>query len=108
MEIPTSTTSVTLNIPNNKIVGQAMDVFEQYKPIVEEALNEARNKILFDDEFKEYIKSYIQRTIERTIKEEVERIASNVISKAFAHQYYNIEDAIKKHVNDIIRLIEDY
>ena len=63
MEIPTSITTVTLNIPNNKIVGQAIDVFEQYKPIVEEALNDARNKILFDDDFKEYIKSYVQRTM---------------------------------------------
>lgn len=107
MEIPTSTISVTLNIPNNKIVGQAMDVFEQYKPIVEEALNEARNKILFDDDFKEYIKSYVQRTIERTIKEEVERIASNVISKAFSLQYYNIEDAVRKHVNEQIKLMSE-
>ena len=79
MEIPTSTTSVTLNIPNNKIVGQAMDVFEQYKPIVEEALNEARNTILFDDEFKEYIKGYVQRTIEKTIKEEVSRLIDSGI-----------------------------
>ena len=107
MEVPTSTTSVTLNIPNNKIVGQAMDVFEQYKPIVEEALQEARNKILFDDEFQEYIKGYVQRTIEKTIKEEVEKIASNVISNAFAHQYYNIEDAIKKHVNEQIKLMTE-
>lgn len=56
---------------------------------------------------KEYIKGYVQRTIERTIKEEVEKIASDVISKAFAHQYYNIEDAIKKHVNEQIKLISE-
>ena len=49
----TATISVRLEIPEQKVLAQAMEISESYKPIVSKALEEARYKLLFDENLKQ-------------------------------------------------------
>ena len=106
MEQTTSNITVTLNIPNNKVMAQAMDVFDQYTPIVKEALMETKQKLLFDEEYQQELKRYIKDIIEKTMKEGVERAAREVVNDAFYSHYGEIENNVRETV--VSRLTKGY
>ena len=106
MEQTTSNISVTLNIPSNKVMAQAMDVFDQYTPIVKEALMETKQKLLFDEEYQQELKMYIKDMIEKAMKEGIERAAREVVNDAFYSHYGEIENNVRETV--VSRLTKGY
>jgi len=106
MEQTTSNITVTLNIPNNKVMVQAMDVFDQYTPIVKEALMETKQKLIFDEEYQQELKIYIKNMIEKAMKEGIERAAREVVNDAFYSHYGEIENNVREMV--VSRLTKGY
>ena len=106
MESTTSTINVTLNIPSNKVMEQAMDVFDYYTPIVKEALMETKQKLLFDEEYQQELKTYIKERIEEAMKEGIERAAKQVVNDAFYSHYGEIENNVRETV--VSRLTKGY
>lgn len=106
MEQTTSNISVTLNIPSNKVMAQAMDVFDQYTPIVKEALMETKQKLLFDEAYQQELKMYIKDMVEKAMKEGIERAAREVVNDAFYSHYGEIENNVRETV--VSRLTKGY
>ena len=95
-----SNISVSLEIPSGKVYAQAMDVFDQYKPIVEEALQEARKKLLFDDAFRQEIKYLIIERVEQAMKDGIKRAAENVVRDAYYENYRDIEQKVSDFITE--------
>ena len=90
-----SNVRVELNIPGQRLLAQAMDVFDNYQPLVKEALEEAREKLLFDKDFQQHIKDVIIARVEEAMKKGVEQAAKRVIDDAYYHHYTEIEKSVR-------------
>lgn len=99
-----STIKVSLDIPSAKVYAQAMDVFDQYKPIVEEALEEARKKLLFDEAFREEIKQLIIDKVEEAMKNGIKNAAENVVREAYYSNYKDIERKVSNLIMEKMQL----
>ena len=89
-----ATISVRLEIPAQKILAQAMEISESYKPIVSKALEEARHKLLFDEIFKTRVKELVSIELEKAIKSAIEQ----GVKQAVSEKYWDIE-------KEVIRII---
>ena len=99
-----SNVKVELNIPGQKLMAQAMEVFDNYQPIVKEALEEAKEKLLFDKDFQQHIKDLVIQRVEDVMKKGVEQAAQTVINEAYIKHYREIE----KTVHDAIVSKQSY
>jgi len=93
-----SNIQVKLEIPGQKLMAQAMDVFDNYQPLVKEALDEAREKLLFDKDFQQHIKDLIIERVEDAMKKGVEQAAKRVIDDAYYHHYQEIEKSVRETI----------
>ena len=89
-----SNVKVELNIPGQKLMAQAMDVFDNYQPLVKEALEEAKEKLLFDKDFQQHIKDLVIQRVEDAMKKGIEQAAQTVINEAYCKHYREIEKTV--------------
>lgn len=89
-----SNVKVELNIPGQKLMAQAMEVFDNYQPLIKEALEETKEKLLFDKDFQQHIKDLVIQRVEDAMKKGVEQAAQTVINEAYFKHYREIEKTV--------------
>ena len=102
MEDAFSNINVSLQIPSKKVMAAAMDVFEQYQPIVEDALKEAREKLLFDKDFQEVVKEKIKETVQDVMERAIKKAAEDVVRDAYYKNSFNIEKTVSETLMGMI------
>ena len=102
MDEPITTINVSLSIPGQKVMAQAMDVFERYHPIVEEALAEVKEKLVFDTDFQQKVKYAVMDTVERVMKEGIEKAAKEIVTNAYFNNYEEIKAKVNETIKDIL------
>lgn len=76
------TIRLDVTIPSTKLTGCAMLLVEEYKPLVEQALIEAREELMTDENFKEAIKREIKQKLSDRIKAAITDQAAYIADKA--------------------------
>lgn len=87
---------VTVDIPPTKLLEQVQLVVNEYKPLVHEALVDARKEIFKDNKFKEQIRNKIKDTLKKRIEEIIERRISSAIYDIPRENTDVLEDIISK------------
>ena len=102
-----SNIQVSLSIPGQKVMASAMDVFDKYQPIVNEALQEAKTKLLFDEDFQSHVKDEIIKVVEQAMKKGIEDAAKKIVSDAYWKHYQYIEHTVRDAILDKLNIKED-
>lgn len=92
----TSTTNITLQIPNQKIIGAAQNIMNSYMPLIEESVREVEFKLYHDEELKQHIKELVKERIEEIIKETTESAIKSAISTIFFSNQKDVERVVKE------------
>ena len=84
--------SVSVTIPAEKIYAQTMLLVDEYKPLVEEALDEAREEILKDEAFKKTLKETIKRKLHDTVEKTMNDAIGDIASEIMRLRYHEFRD----------------
>ncbi len=88
------TLRLDITLPSRKVASCAMLLVEEYKPIVEEALREAREELLNDESCKNAIKQAIKRQICERIQKALTDTAAFAAERAIRE--INMYDTAKE------------
>lgn len=102
MNEPISNIHVSLDIPSNRIMAASQHLFEQYTHIVEDALKETEDKLLFDEEFQEHIKEYVQEAVEKAMRKSIEDAAKEIVDEACYGNYSKMREKVRSVVTSLI------
>lgn len=94
----TSTAYVQLNIPRQKILSAAQDIINQFGPVVEEAVQEARQSLFTDGELQNEIKTLVKEKIKEIITEGIKRAANTVVHDVFWDKSLDLQKLVKDEV----------
>lgn len=93
-----STVYVQLNIPRQKIICAAQDILNQFGPVVEEAVKEARQSLFADGELQGEIKTLVKDEIKKILIEGIKRAASTVVNDVFWNKSADLQKLVKDEV----------
>lgn len=105
--LPMSNVRVTLDIPSQKVMAQAMEVFDEYQPIVQEALKEAKEKLLFDKDYQEKVKDSLGSCVEDVMRDGIKKICEKIIFEAYVEKSSDIERMVRGMVLDILKNMKE-
>ena len=102
-----SNVRVTLDVPSQKVMAQAMEVFDEYQPIVQEALQEAKEKLLFDKDYQEKVKDSLSSCVEDVMRDGIKKICEKIIFEAYVEKSSDIEKMVRGMVLDILKNVKE-
>ena len=89
-----SNITVNLNIPSTKVMAAASMVMEEYQPIVEEALREARSELYKDSDFYNSIKCAIKQKVKSVVEQSIDATITKVVNNVYNLKREKIEHAV--------------
>lgn len=90
-----SNIQVSLNIPGTKVMACAALIMEEYKPLVEQALEEIRQDLRFDASFQKAVKEAIKEKTKLVIEERIKAAVNDVIRQSFWDKFGDIETTVR-------------
>lgn len=83
-------------IPRAKISAAAMLVAEEYKPLVEEALREAREELLTDEDIRDAVKAQVKRLVKELMEQKIASAARRVLADLDVDFYEVADKALRE------------
>lgn len=103
MEQPLTNIVVTMTIPPVKYQAAAMDIMSQYGDVVQQALNETREKLMFDEIFQEEVKNVIKDKIDEVMRNAIKSAAENVAWDLFYRKDSNIHCLVERAIREALQ-----
>ena len=97
-----ATMRLDVTIPANKLLAQANLLFDQYKPMVEEALKEAMVEMTGNTDLKLALKERIKQKLREKVTEEIDREADNAIRQVMKSSTYDFYGVVNKAVKELM------
>lgn len=91
--------TVRLDIPSLKVMSATELVLEQYKPIVEEALNEVVDEFNTNSLIKQEVKNTLKKDIKHIIEDALKQKVKRIIDEQFYKNFDKITDKVRETIN---------
>ena len=92
-----------VTIPATRLLAQAALLTDQYKPVVEEALNEAVIELTENDELKKAIKERVKEKLRQKIDEEINAKADWAIKNALRSSEWGFYDVVEEALQKLMK-----
>lgn len=102
MEQPIANIQVTMSIPPQKYMAAAMEIMSQYGDVVQDALNDIKQDLLFNKIFQEEVKNVIKEQVRETIENAIKSAARNVVWDLYRGKDRQIGEMIEKAILESI------
>ena len=108
-EDPSAHIEVRLNIPAVNYMAVAQQIMSQYGVVVEDAMNEIRKDLMFNEKFQEEVKCAVKERLHDAVQVAIKEAAKRVVWETFmdVKTDRNIQKVIEDSIMDVLRKQED-
>lgn len=96
MEQPIANIQVTMSIPPQKYMAAAMEIMSQYSDVVQEALNDIKEDLMFNKKFQDEVKNEIKNQIRESLENAIKSAARSVVWDLYRNK--DIEQMIENKI----------
>lgn len=98
MEQPIANIQVTMSIPPQKYMAAAMEIMSQYGNVVQEALNDIREDLMFNKKFQDEVKNEIKNQMRESMENAIKSAARSVVWELYRAKETDIEQMIENKI----------
>ena len=108
-EDPSAHIEVRLSIPAANYMAVAQQIMSQYGVVVEDAMNEIRKDLMFNEKFQEEVKYAVKERLHDAVQVAIKEAAKRVVWETFmdVKTDRNIKKVIEDSIMDALREQED-
>ena len=98
MEQPIANIQVTMSIPPQKYMAAAMEIMSQYGDVVQEALNDITEDLIFNKKFQDEVKNEIKNQMKESMENAIKSAARSVVWDLYRAKETDIEQMIENKI----------
>ena len=98
MNDPIANIQVTMSIPPQKYMAAAMEIMSQYGTVVEDALRDIKEDLMFNKKFQEEIKNEIKEQVRESVENAIKSAARRVVWDLYRDKDTDIEQMIENKI----------
>lgn len=95
LEEPRTNIEVRMTIPSETYMAAAYEIMSQYSDVVKDALNDIKEKLMFDKSFQKEIKFAVQERLQNAVKDGIKRAAESVAWNIYLEHSKDIEKMVR-------------
>ena len=103
MDEPIANIQVTMSIPPQKYMAAAMEIMSQYGTVVEDALRDIKEDLMFNKKFQEEVKNEIKDHVKETVENAIRSAARKVVWDLYLNKDQDIEQMVENAILDITK-----
>jgi len=103
MNEPVANIQVTMSIPPQKYMAAAMEIMSQYGTVVEDALRDIKEDLMFNKKFQEEVKNEIKDHVKETVENAIRSAARKVVWDLYLNKDQDIEQMVENAILDITK-----
>jgi Flp pilus assembly protein TadB len=103
MNEPIANIQVTMSIPPQKYMAAAMEIMSQYGTVVEDALRDIKEDLMFNRKFQEEVKIAIKEQVRESVENAIKSAARRVVWDLYRNKDQDIEQMIENAILDVTK-----
>lgn len=103
MDQPIANIQVLMSIPPQKYMAAAMEIMSQYGTVVEDALRDIKEDLMFNKEFQEEVKNEIKNQVRESVENAIKSAARRVVWDLYRNNDQDIEQMIENAILDVAK-----